>query len=115
MPTTTHKHVIEPLPKFLMHFARNIVFGIITIAAALLFGMFGYHAFEKMSWIDAFLNAAMILSGMGPVSPLATEGGKIFAGCYALFSGLAFIAIIALIFSPIIRRFFHRIHLESSS
>lgn len=102
-----------PMPKFLLHFARNFIFGFIIIGASLFMGMLGYRTFEKMSWVDAFVNASMILSGMGPVSTLATDGGKIFAGCYALFSGLAFIAIIAIVFSPVIRRFFHRIHLES--
>jgi hypothetical protein len=58
--------------------------------------MVGYRAFEPMSWVDAFVNAAMILSGMGPVSSLQTDGGKIFAGCYALFSGLAFITSIGI-------------------
>jgi hypothetical protein len=77
--------------------------------------MLGYHLFEKMSWVDAFVNASMILSGMGPLGPLNTNAGKIFAGFYALFSGLAFIVIIAVIFSPVIHRFFKKIHLESSA
>ena len=75
--------------------------------------MLGYHFFEKMPWVDAFVNAAMILSGMGPMGALATTNGKIFAGCYALFSGLAFILIIGLIFAPILHRLFHRFHLEN--
>jgi len=109
----THKHTaLPPMKIFLLHLARNIIFGWIFIAFALYFGMLGYHTFEHMSWVDAFVNASMILSGMGPVTPLLTSGGKIFAGCYALFSGLAFIAIIALVFTPVIHRFFHKIHLE---
>lgn len=106
---------IKPLPpfsKFLVHFAKNIIFGIVIIIAALFIGMLGYHSFEQMSWTDAFLNASMILSGMGPVSTLATNNGKLFAGFYALFSGLAFIAIIAIVFSPVIHRFFHKMHLN---
>jgi hypothetical protein len=105
---------LPPLSKFMIHFARNMIFGIVIIIAALYIGMLGYHSFEQMSWTDAFLNASMILSGMGPVSTLLTTNGKIFAGCYALFSGLAFIAIIAIVFSPLIHRFFHKIHLDSS-
>jgi len=101
--------------KFHIHLIRNLIFGFFLILMALYVGMLGYHFFEKMSWVDAFVNAAMILSGMGPVTTLATSGGKIFAGCYALFSGLAFIVIIAIVFSPIIRRFFHQIHLESKA
>jgi len=69
---------------------------------------------EKMSWIDAYLNASMILSGMGPAANLNTSAGKIFAGSYALFSGLAFIAIVVIMLSPIIHKFFRKIHLEAT-
>ena len=85
-----------------------------VIALALGIGMVGYRTFEGMSWVDAFVNAAMILSGMGPVSSLQTNGGKIFAGCYALFSGLAFIAILGIIFAPVFHRFLHRFHVEEA-
>lgn len=100
--------------KLVIHQTRNIIWGLIFILLALGAGMWGYRGFEGMSWIDAFLNASMILGGMGPVSTLNTDGGKIFAGIYALFSGLAFIALMALVFSPVIRHFFHRIHIEAS-
>lgn len=99
--------------KFHLHFARNLMFGIVIILVTLFIGMLGYHFLEGMTWVDAFVNAAMILSGMGPFAPLVTTSGKIFAGCYALFSGLAFIGIIAIVFAPLIRRFFHQIHLDS--
>lgn len=99
--------------KFILLLLRNIFFGWILIIIALFGGMLGYHSFEKMSWMDAFVNAAMILSGMGPVSPLLTNGGKCFAGCYALFSGLAFIFIVGLIFAPVVHRFFKKLHLET--
>jgi hypothetical protein len=75
-------------------------------------GMTGYHVFEKLPWIDAFLNASMILSGMGPVAPIQTDAGKIFAGCYALFSGLTLVAILGIIFAPVVHRFLHKFHLE---
>ena len=74
--------------------------------------MFGYRLFEHMSWIDAFVNAAMILSGMGPVSTLQTNEGKLFAGSYALFSGLAFIIVVGLFVAPVIHRFLHKFHLD---
>jgi hypothetical protein len=101
-----------PLSSVFAHLARNIVFGLLFIAIGLWIGMLGYHTYEQMSWVDAFVNAAMILSGMGPVSPLTTAAGKLFAGFYALFSGLAFIAIVAIVFAPLVHRFFHKLHLD---
>ena len=77
--------------------------------------MAGYHFLERLPWLDAFLNASMILSGMGPVGELKTTAGKIFAGCYALFSGVAFLTSIGLIFAPVFHRFLHKFHLEVSS
>ncbi|PJD90592.1 MAG: hypothetical protein CK424_07890 [Legionella sp.] len=95
------------------HMIRNAFIGLMLIIAALFIGMSGYYVFEQMSWVDAFLNASMILSGMGPVTKLTTTAGKLFAGMYALFSGLAFIAIVVIILSPVIHKFFRKIHLES--
>jgi hypothetical protein len=103
---------LPPVSKLITHILRNTIFGLIFIVVALYIGMLGYHGFEKMSWIDAFVSAAMILAGMGPISPLTTFNGKLFAGLYALFSGLLFIAIIVIIFSPLIHRFFHKLHLQ---
>ena len=104
----------SPPPNMYYHFVRNSIIGFILIVAALFIGMIGYHFSERMSWIDSFLNASMILSGMGPAATLTTTIGKLFAGFYALFSGLAFIAIVVIILSPMIHRFFRKIHLESS-
>jgi hypothetical protein len=107
------KHsTLLPFHQFLLRFLRNIILGWISILIALYIGMWGYHHYEHFSWVDSFVNAAMILSGMGPLTPLLTVGGKIFAGCYALFSGLAFIFIIGLIFAPVVHRFLHKYHLE---
>lgn len=92
--------------------ARSICLGLFLIIIALIMGMGGYHFFENMPWIDAFVSAAMILSGMGPMGELHTSAGKIFAGCYALFSGLFFIAVVGLILAPIAQHFFKKIHLE---
>jgi hypothetical protein len=100
--------------KFAKRLIRCIVFGWIAIAIALYIGMLGYHVFEKMPWIDAFANASMILSGMGPFAPLTTTEGKLFAGFYALFSGLAFILIMAVTFAPVFHRFLHKFHLDNS-
>lgn len=98
----------------LAHLARNVLLATFLIAISLYIGMLGYHLTEGMNWVDSFVNAAMILSGMGPLSPLKTDAGKIFAGAYALFSGLAFIVLVSLMFSPVIQHFFRKIHLENS-
>ena len=104
---------ILPMRDFLLHVFRNLLIGLTMITCGLAIGMWGYHYFEHMSWIDSFVNAAMILSGMGPFGPMTTYGGKLFAGFYALFSGLTFIVIIGVIFSPVFKRFLHKIHLDS--
>ena len=101
-----------PRKAYYQRLARNAGIGALVIAGALGMGMLGYHSFEQMSWVDAFVNAAMILSGMGPVTTLQTEGGKIFAGCYALFSGIAFITSLGVVFAPAVHRFLHKFHLE---
>lgn len=96
-----------------LHFVRNGLLGLALIVVALFVGMLGYHEFEHMSWIDSFINASMILSGMGPESSVTSTAGKIFAGFYALFSGLAFIAIVVMMLSPAIHALFRKIHLEN--
>ncbi|MEK7339694.1 MAG: hypothetical protein WBD50_04125 [Candidatus Rhabdochlamydia sp.] len=97
---------------FFKRLTRNISMGFLIILGSLGGGMLGYHHFEKMPWIDAYENAAMILSGMGPVATIETKGGKIFAGTYALFSGIVFLVVIAIIFAPVVHRFFHKFHIE---
>ncbi len=109
---TKYKNHTKP-HHFYLHLARNAVWGLMLTAIALFIGMAGYHFTERMSWVDSFMNASMILSGMGPATEIKTTAGKLFAGFYALFSGLAFIAIMVIILSPIIHRFFRTIHLES--
>jgi hypothetical protein len=111
---TQPKHALLPWPSFARRLAMSAAIGIGLILASLLVGMAGYHHFESMDWVDAFVNAAMILSGMGPIGELKTTGGKIFAGCYALYSGLALISIAAIMFGPAIHRFLYRVHLETS-
>jgi hypothetical protein len=73
----------------------------------------GYHFLEGFSWIDSLLNASMILGGMGPVNPLQTNNGKLFASAYALFSGMIFLVIIGVLFAPLFHRFLHHFHLEA--
>ncbi len=111
-----YEHRRQPLlprRRFYARLARNGAAGSGIIAGSLVIGMAGYHFLEKMSWLDAFVNAAMILSGMGPVGQLQTSAGKLFAGCYALFSGLAFITSVGVVFAPVFHRFLHRFHLEA--
>ena len=100
---------------FRVRLGKYILVSTLLIAAALCVGMVGYHAFESFSWTDSFLNASMILGGMGPVSELKTEGGKLFAGCYALFSGLIFIMSAGLVFAPLVHRLLHKFHFEGES
>ena len=97
-----------PMHAFIKRVIRNLLIGFVIIAISLGIGMFGYSYFENMNWVDAYENASMILSGMGPVATLKTESGKIFAGSYALFSGIVFLVVIAVIFAPIFHRFLHK-------
>jgi hypothetical protein len=99
---------------FLRRMLRSLFLGIITVGVSLGLGILGYHHFEEMSWIEAFENASMILSGMGPVSELKTDAGKIFAGVYALFSGVVFLVIIGVVGAPLFHRFLHRFHIEEA-
>ena len=75
-------------------------------------GTVGYHLFAGFPWVDAFLNAAMILTGMGPVNPVTTRPAKIFAASYALFSGLFFLTMAAVLLGPALQHVLHRFHLE---
>lgn len=109
------KSPLLPRRVFYARLARSTALGVGLALASLGIGMAGYHAFEKLPWLYAFLNAAMILSGMGPVAPVQTAGGKLFAGCYALFSGLMLITTIAVIFAPVFHRFLHKFHLEDTA
>jgi hypothetical protein len=92
--------------------AANFGAACLLIGLSLVVGVIGYHYFEGMNWIDAFANASMILSGMGPFGPLTTSGGKIFAGLYALYSGLVVILATGVILAPLFHRVLHRFHVE---
>jgi len=102
---------MAPMPVFLRRLLASLALAVVLIGVSLAAGMVGYHGFERESWLDAFADAAMILSGMGPLNPLHTEGGKIFAGFYALYSGLLFVATAGLILAPMLHRFLHHMHL----
>jgi len=112
MSRSSGEHVL-PIRLFLKRLRRNLVIGFAIIFFSLGLGMWGYHHYENMDWTDAYVNAAMILSGMGPVSELKTDAGRIFAGSYALFSGIIFLVVIGIIFIPIFHRIFLKFHLEN--
>ena len=109
------KDGLAPAHVFFGRVIANLVAACLLIAGSLLGGMWGYHRFESESWLDAFADAAMILSGMGPLSPLNTPEGKIFAGCYALYSGLVLIAASSLILAPVLHRFLHSMHVDDNA
>ena len=119
--TKRHRHGYEtkhePLltrGQFAARVLRTLGVASLLIGMSLLAGMVGYHFFEGMAWIDAFANASMILSGMGPLDQPKTWGGKLFAGLYALYSGLALIVAAGILFAPFFHRLLHRFHLEES-
>jgi ABC-type uncharacterized transport system permease subunit len=97
-------------------FARRLLrFGLLAvgiIGVSLALGILGYHYFERLGWIDALLNAAMILGGMGPVNIPTTLAGKLFSSFYALFSGIVFLVAVGVLLAPILHRFMHRFHLD---
>ena len=98
---------------FIKRMATNFGATVILIGLSLAGGMCGYHFLERLPWIDAFTNAAMILSGMGPLDPLRTDAGKLFAGFYALYSGLALILATGILLAPVLHRVIHRLHLQA--
>ncbi len=106
----TKKHPPLSRSEFLKRMANHIVAVLCLLLASLLFGMSGYVLFEHLTWIDAFLNASMLLGGMGPVNMPVTEAGKLFAGFYSLYSGLFFIISTAIILTPVMHRVLHRFH-----
>ena len=101
-----------PFSAFLVRQGQFLLSAALLLSFGLGIGVVGYHEFESMSWLDSFLNAAMILGGMGPVNELHTESGKIFAGVYALFSGLVFLVASGLCLSPLVHRLLHNFHFD---
>ena len=113
-----YEHRRQPLlprPAFYARLVRSFGLAGAIVLGSLGLGMVGYHFLEHLPWLDAFLNASMILSGMGPVPSMQTDAGKLFAGLYALFSGLAFITSIGVVLAPVFHRFIHKFHLETEA
>lgn len=105
---------LAPLRVFLRRLTGHFVFSAVVVAGSLAIGMWGYHHFEHLGWRDAFLNAAMLLGGMGPVESPASPGGKVFAGVYALYAGLVFLVAVGVLLVPLLHRMLHRFHLEAA-
>lgn len=101
-----------PFRVFLLRALRHFGYALMILGISLGIGMAGYAYFANLPWVDAFLNASMILTGMGPINPMKTNAAKIFAGCYALFSGIVFLSTVAVMIAPIVHRFLHWIHLD---
>ena len=95
------------------HYRNSGAIAFAMVTGALVTGMLGYRIFNHEAWVDAFLDAAMILGGMGPVSTMQNGAAKIFAGCYALFAGLVFIGSAAVLVSPWLHRLLYRLHAEA--
>lgn len=103
---------IAPAQVFIKRLFIFIGIAILLILFALFIGVAGYHWIAGFTWVDALLNASMILGGMGPVDSLTSAAAKIFASMYALFSGLVFIAVMGIVFSPIVHRMLHKFHID---
>ncbi len=101
---------LAPLQVFYRRLAWNVAIALGMITMSLAAGMLGYAYFEGLGPVDAFLNAAMILSGMGPVATMQTTGGKLFAGIYAIYSGVFIIATAGVVLAPLGHRMLHRFH-----
>lgn len=101
-----------PRRYFLIRMGWYGFFGCLLLAFSLGIGTIGYHMTAHLNWVDAFLNASMILTGMGPVDKLETDTAKLFASFYAIFSGVSFLTFCGVLFTPIYHRFMHSFHLD---
>lgn len=106
---------LAPWSVFLRRLGRNALVVCGFLALSLAIGTAGYHYFGEIGWLDAFLNASMILTGMGPVNPMTTAGGKLFASFYALYSGVTFLTLVAFLMAPVYHRVLHHFHLQTES
>jgi hypothetical protein len=103
---------VASIQRYIWRLLASFLIAALLIGASLAAGMLGYAHFEGMSWLDAFLNASMILSGMGPADQLKSDTGKLFAGLYALYSGLIIVLASGIVLAPIVHRILHRFHVD---
>ncbi len=106
---------LPPKKHFYNKLLINLIIALILIVISLGVGVWGYHCFMHLGFYDSLINASMILSGMGPVDHADTDGAKLFASVYAIYSGIAFISSMAFLFVPIVHRFLHKMHLDIES
>jgi hypothetical protein len=107
-----HNQPLIPRKQFYRRVGSHALIALGVLAASLGIGVLGYHGFEKLSWLDSLLNASMILGGMGPVNTISSEGGKVFASFYALFSGIVFLVVAGVLVAPVAHRILHRMHMD---
>jgi hypothetical protein len=103
---------LVPRRVFARRFGRGVAVALGFVLSGLALGAVGYHVFEKLGWLDATLNASMLLAGEGPIAPLHTTAGKIFATWYAIFSGVVFLSAISTMMAPVAHLFLHKFHME---
>ena len=108
------RQALLPFPRFMLRVLWFSLYAFLLIMISLLIGVFGYHFFGCLCWVDAFYNASMILTGMGPVAEMTGNSAKIFSSFYALFSGIIFLSTIAVLFAPMAHRLMHIMHIEEA-
>lgn len=108
-------HPLLPLPQFRRRLIVHAAWAITMLVGSLALGIAGYAYFEHLPWRDGFLNSAMLLGGMGPVDPPHTNGGKLFAGFYALYAGLVFIIVVSVALAPVLHRVLHKFHWDQKN
>jgi hypothetical protein len=106
------RHHLLPWPRFIRRASRHLLIGLTIATLADGVGTLGYHTAGQLGWLDSFLNASMILSGMGPVDRMSTAAAKLFASFYALFSGIVFIGVMGIVLAPWAHRLLHMVHVE---
>jgi hypothetical protein len=113
-----YEHSNQPLlprPIFLRRVFRSFAVAAVIVGVWLVIGILGYHWLAKLGWVDSILNSSMILSGMGPVDPLPSDGAKLFASAYAILSGVVFLSTSAILVAPVVHRLMHHFHLQSKA
>jgi hypothetical protein len=105
---------VASMPQFLIRMLRYILFSGVLIVFSVMLGTTGYHFFGHLRWLDSFHMSCMILTGMGPVEEMKSDGAKIFSSLFALYSGVAFLSITAVFFAPVVHRLLHILQVEGN-